>query len=60
MENNDIALMTCAITRLVHLELVPDIALTSLITSLPWFMSIRGMSKRFFFQIMQKRLKQNS
>ena len=47
IEKNSIALMTYAIIRPVHIELVPGLASTTLVRYLCWFMSRRGIPKAF-------------
>ena len=47
IEKNSIALMTYAIIRPVHTELVPGLASTTLVRYLCWVMSRRGIPKAF-------------
>ena len=42
-----IALITCAVTRMVHLELMPDLTSNSLVNCLKRFTSRRGVPKLF-------------
>ena len=44
-EKNYIALMTCATTRIIHLELMRDLSATSLIRCLKSFFGGRGLPK---------------